>query len=277
MPNNNAIPVYKQLVEKLRLGFGVLDEPVQAGIKTFIKNQQHMHGAFVDRAGNPDIYYSLFGLWLTMATGQRELQKRLREYIKHVDQTKLSSPVEELSLLIQKVELDTDFKKKSAFSIIRSVMKRGRSIELSYQFFLVAVAMDAGGKNKNVFYFLAKLFLFFYKAKNNFPCSLVAALVFAKNMLGVNSEKDKELLLSYISNNTGFRAFKTTPNADLLSTGVSLFSLKESNTDLRMIAPGCMDFIQENYVDGAFLSGDGDATKDLEYTFYGLLALGSLV
>ncbi|MFA5330143.1 MAG: hypothetical protein WC384_20280 [Prolixibacteraceae bacterium] len=35
--------------------------------------------------------------------------------------------------------------------------------------------------------------------------------------------------------------------------------------------------IPENYANGAFLSGDGDLTEDLEYTFYGLLALGVLV
>jgi hypothetical protein len=63
----------------------------------------------------------------------------------------------------------------------------------------------------------------------------------------------------------------------MLSTGVALFVLKETGYDLRMIKPGCLDFIQENYSAGAFLSGDGDVTKDLEYTFYGLLALGSLL
>ena len=33
---------------------------------------------------------------------------------------------------------------------------------------------------------------------------------------------------------------------------------------------------QQNFSNGAFLSGDGDTTTDAEYTFYGLLALGVL-
>ena len=44
-----------------------------------------------------------------------------------------------------------------------------------------------------------------------------------------------------------------------------------------MIKPGCLEFVGANYSDGSFLSGDGDLTKDLEYTFYGLLALGALI
>ena len=62
-----------------------------------------------------------------------------------------------------------------------------------------------------------------------------------------------------------------------LSTAVALFVLRETAYDMRMITPVCLDFVQQNYDDGAFLSGDGDATRDLEYTFYGLLALGTLI
>ena len=87
----------------------------------------------------------------------------------------------------------------------------------------------------------------------------------------------EESILPYSVESGGFRAFESIETADMLSTGVSLFVLKEIGFDLRMLAPANLDFIQQNYNSGAFLSGDGDLTKDLEYTFYGLLALGSLV
>ncbi|NCB08501.1 MAG: hypothetical protein EOM73_10090 [Bacteroidia bacterium] len=40
--------------------------------------------------------------------------------------------------------------------------------------------------------------------------------------------------------------------------------------------PDCLNLVQQNYDTGAFLSGDGDLSRDLEYTFYGLLTLGTL-
>ena len=46
---------------------------------------------------------------------------------------------------------------------------------------------------------------------------------------------------------------------------------------LRLLAPACLDWVQGLFSQGAFLSGNGDSSRDLEYTFYGLLALGSLV
>jgi hypothetical protein len=75
---------------------------------------------------------------------------------------------------------------------------------------------------------------------------------------------------------SGFRVFKQIRNCDMLSTAVALYVLKETGYDLRLTAPGALSFIESNYESGAFLSGDGDPTRDLEYTFYGLIALGSL-
>ena len=84
-------------------------------------------------------------------------------------------------------------------------------------------------------------------------------------------------LLSFFEEGRGFKAFPQVGTADLLSTAAALFALKEAGADLRIIAPSCLHFIQENYSSGAFLAGNGDEIRDLEYTFYGLLALGTLV
>lgn len=83
-------------------------------------------------------------------------------------------------------------------------------------------------------------------------------------------------ILSYFDEVNGFKVYRQNNTADLLSTAVALYALRVSGYDLRLIAPACLKFVQDNYCDGAFLSGDGDQTRDLEYTFYGLLALGTL-
>lgn len=277
MSKGENIPVYLRLVETLRSGFLALDSGVQNEILSFIKSQQHKSGAFVDRASQPDLYYSLFGLWLSLATEQSELQEKLKDYTNNKIPSNSKSPVEDLALLLIKSNLETNFPKQSVLSIIRTVMKKGRMIELSYQFFLISLVIDAIGKNKSLYYIFARIWLYFYNPKGNLPCSLRAALVYARKILSLKTKNHQEKLSSFFVDSGGFRAFKTMDTADSLSTGVALFVLKETGYDMRVIAPGCLDFIQDNYANGAFLSGDGDLSKDLEYTFYGLLALGSLL
>jgi hypothetical protein len=108
------------------------------------------------------------------------------------------------------------------------------------------------------------------------PCSEIAAKVFLLKMLGKDDSDEQQLLMSFASETGGFRAFQHLEQADMLSTAVALFALQFSGCDLRLVKPASLDFIQQNYFNGAFLSGDGDPTTDLEYTFYGLLALGTL-
>ncbi len=277
MNKSDDTPVYQQLIATVHSGFLALDETVQKEIRLFIQSQQDEKGGFVDRAGMPDLYYSLFGLWLSMATEQIDIQNKLKNFVNDLNVSDSKSPVEDLALLLIKSELDSNSKKRSISSIIKTVLKKGRTIELSYQFFLISLAIDAVGKNKRRYYFFARICLFFYKPKGAIPCSLNAALVYARMMLGLNARSMQKKLETFSLNTGGFKAFETVKTADSLSTGVALFVLKETAYDMRLIAPRCLDFIQSNYSEGAFLSGDGDQTKDLEYTFYGLLALGSLI
>jgi hypothetical protein len=108
------------------------------------------------------------------------------------------------------------------------------------------------------------------------PCSEVAAKVFINNMSGQPDVNEISLLNSFACPSGGFKAFSHLDHADMLSTAVALFALQNAGADLRLLKPSMLDFIQSNYSEGAFLSGDGDLTADVEYTFYGLLALGVL-
>lgn len=277
MNKGKDIPVHRQLIDVLSAGFGALDEETQAEIKDFISGQQNKNGGFYDRAGTPDLYYSLFGLWLSMAAKQKEQQSLLKQYIQSIDSSRATSAVEEMALLLIRFDLESNSDKYSVLSVYRRVLKHGGLLDLSYQFFLLSLLIDAVGKRKRGYYFLARLWLLFYSPKGNLPCSVVAALLFARQFLDLKTNKQKKQIEKYSLDSGGFMAFTGMENADMLSTGVALFALNKTNYDLRFIAPGGMQFIQDNYREGAFLSGDGDQTKDLEYTFYGLLALGSLV
>ena len=110
----------------------------------------------------------------------------------------------------------------------------------------------------------------------NSPCSEVAARVFLQTMMNQDGLDEQEVLKSFACKSGGFKAFSHLQNADMLSTAVALFALNFAGSDLRLLKPGCLNFIESNFTEGAFLSGDGDQTADVEYTFYGLLALGVL-
>jgi hypothetical protein len=76
--------------------------------------------------------------------------------------------------------------------------------------------------------------------------------------------------------NGSFSAFSKTTHGDLLSTGVALYSLRYTDSHLSIIKPDCLTYIDSLYSEGGFCATAFDAGPDVEYTFYGLLGLGSL-
>ncbi|MCF6358078.1 MAG: hypothetical protein L3J54_09760 [Draconibacterium sp.] len=277
MISDQNIPVYKQLIQYVEAGFNVLDEETQQQIIIFLETQQHKNGGFTDRGGNPDLYYSIFGFWLCLAGNCTGHLDSFKSYITTQKDNQKIGPVEQMAVILIDTELFKPQKSRSLFSLLKVVFGKGKRIELSYKFFLLTLVIDAQNRYNKVYYFFARIWLYFYKPKGNLPCSLMSALTFAKKKVGLNFKKEQQKLISYYKEGVGFRSFASVTNSDILSTAVALFVLRQTNYDLRLITVDCINFIQHNYSSGAFLSGDGDETRDLEYTFYGLLALGTLI
>ncbi|MFV0593204.1 MAG: hypothetical protein ACK5M7_17660 [Draconibacterium sp.] len=268
-------PVFYQFISEIEKGFLLLDETSRAEIVAFVKSQQHNYGAFANRAGNPDLYYSLFGSWLSVALKLEVQQKNLTQYIS-THPTKPEKIVDRFSRLLICLILGNEEEKPSFFELTRWILQGGKNLNTAYQFFLFMLSFDALYGKKRWLYFLVRQFLNFYKPGNELPCSFYASLLFVRFITGKKTHKDASELMSYFESGKGFKVFRDLGNADLLSTGVALFVLKKVGADLRMVIPDCLNLIQENYDNGAFLSGDGDLSRDMEYTFYGLLTLGVL-
>ena len=273
---NSYQPVYRQFISELERGFLLLDKTSRAEVIEFIKTQQHKNGAFTDRAGNPDLYYSLFGCWLSKGLNLDEQLTKLRQYISTFqhDEEKV---IDKFSLLLIRLSLNEDqFQKPSFFELLRLLFKSGKNVNTAYRFFLFMLSFDALFGKKRIVYFFVRIFLKLYKLPKDLPCSFSAALLMAKFLTGKDVKEEAKLLLHYFEKGKGFKVFPEQLNADLLSTAVALFALKTIGQDLRTFAPDCLNLAQGNYENGAFLSGDGDSSRDLEYTFYGLLTLGVL-
>ena len=252
-----------------------MDDTSRAEVVGFVKSQQFQNGAFIDRGGNPDLYYSLFGAWISKALQLDEEQKKLKRYIAEVPES--DKIVDKFSLLLIRLTLEEkSFQKPSLTELFRWVIKDAKNLNSAYCFFLFMLSFDALYGRNRWSYFVIRLFLSFYKTAKDLPCSFFAAMILAKFLTGKNVKKESKTLLQYFEKEKGFKVFPEQENADLLSTAVSLFAMKKIGADLRTIAPDCLDLVQQNYDNGAFLSGDGDSSRDLEYTFYGLLTLGVL-
>lgn len=270
---NSYQPLNKQFINWLEKGIQLLDETSHNEMLGFIKTQQHKKGAFTNRGGRPDCYYSLFGLWLIKAFKMAPEQKKMKRFIFTYSAEKT---VDKFATLLIRNELEELPNKPSVFTLLKWVLKDGKRLNVAYRFFLFLLTFDALYERKKWMTFGVKTALYFYRVNENLPCSFHAAIIIAKVLSKADVSENLNLLQSYFEKGKGFKVFRETENADLLSTAVALFALKMAGNDVRIFSPDCLNLIQQNYRNGAFLSGDGDTSRDLEYTFYGLLALGAL-
>jgi prenyltransferase beta subunit len=75
----------------------------------------------------------------------------------------------------------------------------------------------------------------------------------------------------------GFFGTPMAPIPDLLSTATALHALSGMQVDLEPVREPCLDFLDSLWVNrGAFYGNWTDDHADCEYTYYGLLALGHL-
>lgn len=288
-------PVYQQIIETLKSGIKQLDKTVCSEIGKFVGSKQHESGAFTDRGNSPDLYYSVFGGMLVKALEMKKSAKLLNQYVNNQDFSGLK-PIDKYSLRFIKTLLNIQDekhgKKIASFPSYRNrlfflamtkplnplktfFLNKDR-INLAYHLFMQTLV---AGKKQNRFgftNFIIRTGLKFYRLPANAPSSFLAAMIVADNAYRRKKSKYISRIDNYYTKGTGFKTFPQAEKSDMLSTATVLFSLKFADHDIRKYAPDALEFIQQNYHNGAFLSGDGDNTMDLEYTFYGLLALGSI-
>jgi len=267
---------YRQLIAYARNGFYNLDEECQAEVKCFIGEQQAANGGFCDRAGIPDVYYSLFGYFLAEASGLTETKKALLPYVNQMPESNKIGLINRCCIGIIGKGLNVSYIQKISdlWGIIREYLSGSEDMSRSYQYFMIFLTLDAYGLNNRLTRLVVKPLFRKLKADVGFPCPVVAALMVLKSNIGLPVEKELSLLMDFFDEKLGFKSFKGAQEPDLLSTSVALFALVSINYDLRLIRPACLSMIEKNYHSGAFLAGNRDMERDTEYTFYGLLALG---
>lgn len=289
------------MIQLLQKAVALLDEQGRDEILQFILKNQHKDGGFCDRGGRSDPYYSLFGLLILRAleksaqkpgvTGQEnenlemeanhhqlvgDAMLKLKQFTRMNSAAKVPGFIERCCLVLLQKELKSEksLRFQALWSLARSFWKERSSINLSYRSFVLFLTLDALFPVSVLIKRPARRMMAQTQVNEHSPCSEVAANVFLQTLIRQKDAYQEELLRSFVCQTGGFKAFLHLSHADMLSTAVALFALNYSGADLRLLKPSTLGFIQTNYFAGAFLSGDGDQTADVEYTFYGLLALG---
>ena len=275
-----ASPFLKRYREKsiesvLQKSTSIFDADIQGEIKNHILKSITKEGGFADRGGKTDLYYSMFGCFVAEALSVNEIFPQLKDYVKRtVTQDSLSG----IHLFCGAIL----YSKLHGFDAITEKLKKKVEIELTsksaskseYNYFIGLLTLYYL-KNYRFILKLKKRIKDFSDAKES-PCSLAAAEAVINKVLGKSVKEVEIKLKSLYRGNGDFAALQRAPITDLLSTAVALYALHFIDSDIKNIKPDCLSYVDGLYLNGGFCATEMDFDIDIEYTFYGLLALGAL-
>lgn len=259
----------------LKNSIRLIDSQTLAEMRSFVRKQQTPSGGFADKGGNCDLYYTLFGLFIAEALEVHEVMPLLKEYVKIVIQTDNLKGVYLHSAAILYAKLFGRETLPSAFlKEVRNDFFKAENRQAVYSDFLSLMT----------FYYLedySGLYQIQQKMKSvnittEMPCSVSAAQMVLQHCVGKSTCEMEKRLNSVYRKRGNFAAISRAPIGDLLSTSVALYSLMFVKSDIRIIKPDCLSYVDSLYIEGGFCATVLDADPDVEYTFYGLLALGAL-
>lgn len=266
----------KSLEKILSQSIKILDSEASDNIKKYLKSTQTASGGFPDKAGNPDLYYTLFGYFLSEALGMNELFPSIKSYLHNEILKNNPEGVHLYCAAILYSKLGTNRKVlKRLQKKVKQDIRHQEKKQPAYSAFLSLLACYYLSDYKSLF--TLKRQLKDFKNQKNLPCPVLAASLVLQKSFKKPVDQLKKSILDFYDQKGGFKATKLTVIPDLLSTSVALYALFFADADLRMIKPECLSYIDSLFFEGGFAGNEIDQDPDAEYTFYGLLALGALV
>jgi prenyltransferase beta subunit len=292
------------MLQVARLASKMLGESTDC-IRAFLATQRHAAGGYIDRDGNADLYYTVFGL---------DCQAALQEPITEADRQRHCAFIEKyadgagldfvhlcclgrcraaLNLAplgasyFEQLErfrtpdggyAQTPGAKKgtayAAFLAYGTYLECGRSFEAPHLLLgslLELESKDGGYANEP-------------KLAEGTTTATAAVIAIMSRLVpydGSQSELRTALVQWFERQGHaqgGYRAFVRAPIPDLLSTATALHALTAMEAELTAAQKeNCLDFIDTLWnASGGFHGHWADDYLDVEYTFYGLLSLGHL-
>jgi hypothetical protein len=288
-----------QLLQVARLAPRLLADSTEL-VRAFYQKQFNELGAASDRAGKPDLYYTIFAIGGALALDAPWPIERTRQWLLTFGDGAGLDLVHLGALARCWSETGLDQIPKGLAERILGNIERFRKPDggydvdprlghgTAYGAFVALGAWQDLGRTPPRLLDLVRCFKHLETADgawSNQPGMEVGALnatsgaVTLIRHLGFPvNQRVGEWLLAQAHSQGGFKAIPSAPIPDLLSTATALHAL--SAMDVRIpsqIHEGCLDFIDTLWdAAGGFHGHWADDELDPEYTFYGLLALGHL-
>ena len=284
-----------RLMRTLMAGKSRLSEEALSQIRQYVKSQQERDGvAFMNKTGKPDLYYTAFGWLLSYVLGIDLDAGMRKQYLQHQDSKMLG--LIHYAAFMRCCLLDELMDKgKLRIALTGHRMRQLRpmdsftevpqhDLDCPYSKFVWMTLLE---DTRNVLEHTDswKNSLDNYKTPNggysNFcqqnatsSVNATAAALAVKGQLNGWKPAEEILVLRQMQDETGgFKAVAQAPAADLLSTATALFILGQYGINPLYEAT---DFIVSHWLDnGGFGATLLDNESDVEYVFYGLLALGA--
>ena len=270
--------VVSQIIDQLSCIDAILAPESKVELIHFVSECQNPDGGFQNRDGSSDPYYSFFGFLIASSLGLSEELSQLKKYVLQTSTRSCNSLADTCALTIMDALLSEKRGRHwgKALKFLRQFKANKGHDQMSYVGFLTLLTVETLLGRPTFMVNFSRRILKKVKENEAMPCSQIAALMVLKKELGLPFHEEQKLLPSYFGETGSFRIYTHMANSDLLSTAVALYVMKRCNIDRRLYAPASIRFVESLYAEGAFLSGDVDSFRDLEYTFYGMLALTSV-
>ena len=283
-----------KLFNTLRKGKDNLNKDSLFKVKDFIKSQGMGDGSFMNKSGKSDIYYTAFGWMLSYVLGIETNYKKTVSFLKKQDVQQMDfihyAAYIRCWIIQQLFEggalklLLRSFSKKSIRPLLDFDNVPHNDTQSPYtQFLWLSLLEDTRNPVQNKDVTLASLENYHvpgggYSNMKNGVVAATNATAAALSVIGqLNAYNDTDSLnymLGIQSDTGGFAATEHSPLPDLLSTATALFVLQCYDRKPNISPKG---FIEAHWLDnGGFSATLLEETSDVEYTFYGLLALGTI-
>jgi hypothetical protein len=283
------------MLQVARLARTVLGDEASALVEAFVRSKHAVDGGFQDRGGRSDVYYTVFALDALAALQVPLPLEEVRAFLR----TFGDGEGQDFVHLCCLARLWGHYPESERPAVLLSRVERWRTPDGGYHQRLGAArtsaygAMLAGaayldwGRRPPRSWKLAWSLRGLRTADgawSNEPglaegstTATAAAVTFYRHAHLTPPAELGGWLLGQAHPDGGFKAFARAPIPDLLSTAVALHALDGLQADFRDLKERMLDYVDSLWsAQGGFHGHWADDELDLEYTYYGLLALGHL-
>lgn len=285
------------MLQVARLSPRVLGESTEL-VAAFLRQQLTPSGGFRDRAGAPDLYYTVFGLEGLIALHHDPLSEQTKAWLRSFGH---GASLDFVHLTCLARAWATMSRSSPGVSVpdLLAQIESFRAADGGYNpaphatagtaygaFLAVGAYQDLGSLPPGVEQLLTSLDGLraadgAYGNQPGMPAgqtSATAAAIAVQRQLGRDVDPALgDWLVGQVHPQGGFIAAPAVPMPDLLSTATALHALATLQRPLNGLRELCLDFVDSLWTNrGGFYGSWADDHLDCEYTYYGLLALGHL-